>query len=699
MALPSSGQISFADLQAEYGGTNPISLSEFRGSNYNNARKNSGPNYQIREVSYNSSNNKLQLNGSDIDFININTDSKLVLVLRSGTWNDGNLYFSSTTTPGNNNLLNTGTTNNAAGVDSLMIIDGADSSPTFTLVDLDTYGNLGGMPDNTWTLNYMDSTHAASSLTAIYLKSAALFSTATGTFNNGTDTLHILNADGSVFLSIDSSVDSLNVTNGRAVFYLLFTGDFAALSGSASYNTANAAATTVDEHREALFNYVHPIHPKSSWPVNTLKVNTSLPFVSSTLGTRVGYLKSNSTTNSTAVNINIVTDPGNTTTAVDYLYGKARFSFSDAGAFVGGSVNTKIASQSNILNQENGVIIPNGQSVDFAHVMTALPTIASGGTWHYYYLNMWDAAWDATNKVFTFDNQRNLAWTNNTGYTNGSGTYLGGSGQANNATNVANVIASSAGYNTARAPNYAGTSENVTLQMSNSGSTLNHTFTNNTGGYVLLYKYTMSNSSGFPTGSNNRLPSLLWVDSGGSFTNSHTVNSTGCFNAFTRQNFGFPTWLRIDYYFTPASGGGETNLGYNNFLFDDGTSQTDALNKIKSIVEGYWHDALDTGEEYPFMRCDVNADSVDFRWYTPGVLRIVPQYYRYGYNQGGAGGTAYPSTADSVLQGHSNYNFANFKSNELTTIASYNGNVKRQTQNMSLSDYYNGRGDLTLGSG
>ena len=99
------------------------------------------------------------------------------------------------------------------------------------------------------------------------------------------------------------------------------------------------------------------------------------------------------------------------------------------------------------------------------------------------------------------------------------------------------------------------------------------------------------------------------------------------------------------------------------------------------------------------MRCDVNADSVDFRWYAPGVLRIVPTYYRYGYNQGGAGGTAYPSTADSVLQGHSNYNFANFKSNELTTPANGNGNVKRQTNNMSLSDYYNGRGDLTLGSG
>ena len=440
MALPSSGQISFADLQAEYGGTNPISLSEFRGSNHNPARTNSGPDYRIADVSYNSSNNKLQLGGSDVDFININTDSKLVLVLKSGTWNDGNLYFSSTTTPGNNNLVNTGTTNNAAGVGSIMIIDGTDAG-----------------------------------------------------------------------------------------------------------------------------------------------------FTSSTLGYRVGYLKSNSTTDSTAVEINIVTDPGNTTTAVDYHYGKARFSFSDAGAFVGGSVNTKITQLNNILNTENGVIIPNGYNVSFTHDMTALPTIASGGTWHYYYLNMYDATWDATNKTFSFDNQRNLSWTNNTSYTNGSGIYLTGSN--NNATNVANYIASSTGYNIARAPNYDGTSENVLLQMFNTGSTLNHTFTNNTGGYVLLYKYTMSNSTGFPTGSNNRLPSLLWVDSGGSFTNSHTVNSIGCFNAFTRQNFGYPTWLRIDYYFTSVNGGGEINLGYNNFIFDDGTSQTDALNKIKTIVEGYWHDA------------------------------------------------------------------------------------------------------------
>ena len=548
MALPSSGQISFADLQAEFGGSNPISLSEFRASNHNSAKTSGGPNYRIADVSKNTVNNKLQLNGNDVDFININTDSKLVLVLESGVWNDGNLYFSTTTTPGNNNLLNTGVTNNGAGTGSIMVIDGADAG-----------------------------------------------------------------------------------------------------------------------------------------------------FTSSTNGVVNGYLKSDTTTASTAVEIQIVTDPGNTTTAVDYLYGKARFSFSDAGSFVGGSVNTKITSTSNILDTDNGVIVPNGQSVDFSQVMTALPTIWAGGTWHYYYLNLYDASWDASTKVFTFDNFRNVAWTNNTGYTNGSGTFLNSSN--NNATNVANYVASSAGYNVARAPNYTGTGESVTLQMTNSGSTLNHTFTNNTGGYLLLYKYTMSNSTGFPAGSNNRLGSLLWADSAGNFTNAHTVNGTGCFETFSRQNFGFPTWLRITFYFTPVGSGTETQVGFYNYIFDDGSSQTDALNKIKTDTEAYFHDALDTGEDYPYMYCDVNADSVDFRYYLPGILRIVPEYYRYGYNQGGAGGVAHTSTAASAIQGHSNYNFANFKSNELTTAANGNQNIKRQTLNMSLSQYYGARGELTLGSG
>ena len=557
MALPSSGQISFADLQAEYGGSNPISLSEFRGSRYNPSRTDGGPNYVIRVVSYNSSNNKLQFDGTDIDSVFLNTDEKLVLLLKSGgslPWTDGNLYFSSTNTPGNNNLITYGVTNNGAGVDSIMVIDGSDAGFT---------------------------------------------STSNGVVN--------------------------------------------------------------------------------------------------------GYLKSVSTTGVTAVEFYIVTDPGNTATSVDYLYGKARFNFSDAGGFVGGSVNTKITSQSNIVDTDNGVVVPNGGSIDWSQVMTALPTVWAGGTWHYLYFIVYDAVWDSSAKTFTFSNFRNISWSNNVAYTNGSGLYLSGSGtmsRTNTATNVASVIAATMqNPTTAQTPNHTGTGESITLQMTSSGTTLNGTLTNNTGGYLLFYKYTMTDDSGFPAGSKNRLPSLLWTDSSNVATNAHTVGGTGCFNQFTRQNYGFPTWLKLSYYFTSISGGSEVLLGSFNHIFEDGASETDCLNKIKTDTEAYFHDPLDTGEEYPFIRCDINGDTIDFRYYRQGILRVVPEYFIYGYNQGGTAGTAHSSTAASAIQGHTNYNFANFKSNELTSLATGNLTVSPQTLNMSLSDYYDGRGSLTLGSG
>ena len=375
------------------------------------------------------------------------------------------------------------------------------------------------------------------------------------------------------------------------------------------------------------------------------------------------------------------------------------FTFSDAGSFVGGSRLNLYPFLRSIDNIENGVILPNNRTFSWNQDMTALPTIWSGGTWHYIYFQVYDATWDNSTKTYSFDNFRNIAWTNNTSYTNGSGTYLGGSGQANNATNVANVLASTAGYNTARTPNYAGTSESINLTMSNSGSRLDGTMTNTTGSDILLYKYTMSNSTGFPAGSNNRLMSLAWADSSNAFTNSHTVNSTGCFNTFRRTHYGYPTWLRLQFYFTPAGSGTEADIGYFNYVFEDAVSQADALQFIKTQTEAFFHDPLDTGEDYPYLRATVNADSIDFHYYRQGILRVVPTYYRFGYNQGGSGGTAYPSTADSALQAHSNYNFATTKSNELNTFAKGNGNIKAQTLNMSLADYYDGRGNLTLGSG
>ena len=53
MALPSSGQISFSDLQTEYGGSNPISMSEFRGQFSNSSVTDGGPAWILFEMEFN----------------------------------------------------------------------------------------------------------------------------------------------------------------------------------------------------------------------------------------------------------------------------------------------------------------------------------------------------------------------------------------------------------------------------------------------------------------------------------------------------------------------------------------------------------------------------------------------------------------------------------------------------------------------
>ena len=74
MALPTSGQISFADLQTEYGGSNPISMSEFRAQFANTSTNDSGPPYSIRLVSFNSGNNKILFNSAETTGIYLNND-------------------------------------------------------------------------------------------------------------------------------------------------------------------------------------------------------------------------------------------------------------------------------------------------------------------------------------------------------------------------------------------------------------------------------------------------------------------------------------------------------------------------------------------------------------------------------------------------------------------------------------------------
>lgn len=537
MALPSSGQISFSDLQTEYGGSNPISMSEFRSQNSNSSATDSGPDYFLCSMSFNSANDRLQFNATEYTSgIALNDDMTIVMAKTSGTWDNSNLYWSSTTDPGNNNLLTTGVT------------------------------------------------------------------------NNGT-------ADGNI-MTIDLS-----------------------------------------------------------------------QYASSDTGTLAGYIKSDNTTGGTAVPVYVISDPGNVANRVNFLYAKAKFQFSDAGAYVGGSRSQKVTTKRQITDDETGVLIPAGGSIDFTSQINALPTVAAGGTYHYIYFQLYDISYDSGTYITTFTNFRQIAWTNNVGFTNGSGSVITGSN--NNATTVANLLATTAGYNTARNPNYAGTTESVSLQMTNSGSVLNGTITNNTGSDIGLYRWQKISGSAPDKSS---LWSLLWADSGSNFVNSHATAPT--FTNHLREHYGYPTRLRLQYYYTPT-GGSETNIGGFVHQFDDGMTEANCLNKIKTDNDAYFHNPLDTGELYQYIRTTVVGDSVEFQYYLPGQLRVVGEYLVYGYSQGVVG-----DVHDGATQGQQNDSIAVFKSNEsLTSSANANFNVSKQLLNMSMSDYYNGRGSLTLGSG
>ena len=118
------------------------------------------------------------------------------------------------------------------------------------------------------------------------------------------------------------------------------------------------------------------------------------------------------------------------------------------------------------------------------------------------------------------------------------------------------------------------------------------------------------------------------------------------------------------------------------------------MSQIKTDNDAYFHDALDTGELYKYIQTTVVGDSVEFSYYLQGEFRCVGEYLIYGYSQGVAN-----DVSDGATQGQQNDSIATFKSNELSDSANANNTVRTVQQNMSLSNYYKGRGSLTLGSG
>ena len=336
MALQTSGAISFADLQTEFGGSNPVSLSEYV-RNIGDTSLTGGGN-EIRYTSIvDGSTFKLGADTAPANLI-FQKHQKLILEVTDAnmTFSSNKLYFSTSQTLGNNNLITTGVTNNATATDALMVID---------------FSNAG--------------------------------------------------------------------------------------------------------------------------------------FSSSSNGTLVGYLKTDLCSNVTAVYL--ADTP--TTNYVQTHVAEAKFEL--PSNFSGGDYNQKVSTYRDIGANENISIIPAGGN---ATMQVTLPGGASGGvwaggTWSYITINLYDATYSSANGTMTFDNYRQVGWTNNTSYTNGSGNYIGGSGAySNTASGWASTVASCLNSNSG-APNYQSTSEPVVASASTSGSTLTVTITNNGSNRILWHKY------------------------------------------------------------------------------------------------------------------------------------------------------------------------------------------------------------------
>ena len=242
-------------------------------------------------------------------------------------------------------------------------------------------------------------------------------------------------------------------------------------------------------------------------------------FSSSPSGTLVGYLKTDSCPNVTT--IYCADTPS--TNYVQTHPGEAKIEL--PSNFSGGDYNQKVTTYRNIGANENIAIIPSGGNVSFQVTLPSGATngVWAGGTWSYITINVYDATYNSANGNMTFDNYRQVGWTNNTTYTNGSGVYIGGSGAySDTASGWASTIASCVNSNSG-APNYQGTTEPIVASASTSGATLTMTVTNNNTGPILINKYVTNQ----PGTAKDRPINIGWSNAAGNFEMMYNGGTSG----------------------------------------------------------------------------------------------------------------------------------------------------------------------------
>ena len=403
-------------------------------------------------------------------------------------------------------------------------------------------------------------------------------------------------------------------------------------------------------------------------------------FSSSASGTLVGYLKTDTATNVTAVYV--VDTPS--TNYVQTHPGEAKIELSSS--FSGGDYNQKVTTYRNIGANENVAIIPSGGNVSF---QVTLPGGASGGvwaggTWTYVTINVYDSTYNTSTGSSTFTNYRQVGWTNNASYTNGCGNYIGGSGAySNTASGWASTVASCLNSNSG-APNYQSTSEPVVMSASTSGATLTMTLTNNNTGPILINKY-VTNQTGT---SKDRPINIGWQNNAGNFEMMYNggAGGNGEFNTnWQRNEYGYPSLLRLQYDLQKFDGS-SIDLGYFNHLLTNNATRTEALASIKSQSEAYFHDALDTGELYPLLTYNSITNGFKIRYYLSGRLTVTATYQNFGYSQIDQGSG---SAANGVANGT-----VTTTASGPTNATEQNVNIKYYAQNMSLNHYYGGESDF-----
>lgn len=316
----------------------------------------------------------------------------------------------------------------------------------------------------------------------------------------------------------------------------------------------------------------------------------------------------------------------------------------------------------------NTTLLKNGRSFSFQFTCDPMPSLYSGGSYLSFYIPVALATpTGVTPYSYTFGTVASMAWRQ-------TGSYVGGGGLANNANNVAQVIAANTGTAT-----LGGAIAGITLSWTRSNALLTGTITNNSGSDYLIGRYQGGGTNRFMTST------IGYVDSNtaSSFTNSSTTWG----DPHVRQLYGSSLTFNVTLTYTDP---GAQQTQYVRTVFcPHGATFSNVRDSIRTAISSLYYngDPLTGGTpDYPIFEMEDVA----------GGLRVR----RVG-GRGTLTGTltfldSSPSTnqtSDGVQTGAANTGITYTQQGAVGADVT-NNNVQRSFQNMGVDDYRGGSIDV-----